>query len=114
MEEKDRLQKNVGGPTSAHNHAWSKCQALMNQTQHIETLYSRQSEQARMEYRIRLTATVACVRFLFRQGLAFCAHGKSKSLLNQVNLLELLKFLVDHNQSIHNVVLNNTPKQILK
>lgn len=24
---KDRLQKYVRGPTSAHNHAWSKCQA---------------------------------------------------------------------------------------
>ena len=45
---------------SAHNHAWRICQALMNQRQHIKTFYSRQSKKARKEYRIHLTATVAC------------------------------------------------------
>ena len=41
---KERLSSHVGGPNSAHNIAWRKCQDLMNQNQHIEVVISKQSE----------------------------------------------------------------------
>lgn len=109
---KERLYVHVGGPNSSHNQAWSKCQDLMNQRQHVESVLSRQSEQAKKEYRIRLTATVDCVRFLLRQGLAFRGHDESEDSRNQGNFLELLQFLADHNDNICNVVLKNAPKNL--
>ena len=36
---KDRLGVYVGGPNSAHNEAWKKCDDLMNQNQHIESVF---------------------------------------------------------------------------
>ena len=79
----------------------------MNQKQHIETILSKQSNQVRSEYRIRLNSSVDCVRFLLRQGIAFRGHNESKNSSNQGNFLELLRFLVDHNQDIKAVTLKN-------
>ena len=55
---------------SAHNLAWKKCQDLMNQEQHIEVAFETHSTQTRKEYRMRLTTTIDCIRFLLHQGLA--------------------------------------------
>ena len=68
---KERFNIHVGGPFSDHNQAWRKCEVLLNRKQHIETILSKQSNQVRSEYRIRLNASVDCVQFLLRQGIAF-------------------------------------------
>ncbi|XP_015962162.1 uncharacterized protein LOC107486124 [Arachis duranensis] len=68
---KERLQIHVGIHDSAHNQAWRKCEALMRPKQHITAAIEKQSEQAKKNYQIHLTATVDCIRFLLRQGLAF-------------------------------------------
>ncbi|KAL4032738.1 hypothetical protein IC575_005820 [Cucumis melo] len=36
---KEKLQTHVGGPNSAHNQAWGKCEALLNQKQQIATFF---------------------------------------------------------------------------
>ncbi|PON53209.1 hypothetical protein TorRG33x02_305960, partial [Trema orientale] len=109
---KERLQIHVGGPNSAHNEARNKCEALMNQEQHIQTLLLKQSKQMRNKYRIRLSASTACVRFLLRQGLAFRGRDESEDSKNQGNFLELLKFLADHNDEIKDVTLKNAPDNL--
>ncbi len=67
----------------------------------------KQSDQARSDYRIRLNASIDCIRFLLRQGLAFRGHDESETSKNQGNFLELLHFLADHNESINRVALKN-------
>lgn len=57
-----------------------------------------------------MTASADCVRFLLRQGIAFRGHDKYEDSSNQGNLLELLKFLVDHNKDIKAVTLKSAPK----
>ncbi|XP_057471022.1 uncharacterized protein LOC130759834 [Actinidia eriantha] len=109
---KEKLQVHVEGPNSAHNQAWSKCQNLLNQKQHIQTVFVKQSDQARMEYRTRLNASIDCVRFLLRQGLAFRGHDESESSSSQGNFLELLKFLAEHNEDVKSVALNNAPQNL--
>ena len=107
---KDRLEVHVGGQNSAHNLAWKKCTDLMNQKQHIQSVFYKQSEQAKIEYRLRLNASVDCIRFLLRQGLAFRGHDESDNSNSKGNFLELLQFLDDHNEFIQEVMLQNTPK----
>ena len=63
---KERLSSHVGGPNSAHNIAWRKCQDLMNQNQHIEVVISKQSKQVRDLYRRRLTTSIDCICFLLK------------------------------------------------
>ena len=102
MEEKrniqySNIQYSCCGPFSAHNQVWRKCEVLLNQKQHIETILSKQSNQVQSEHRILLNAYVDCVQFLLRQGIAFRGHDEYDNSSNQGNFLELLRFLVDHN-----------------
>ncbi|XP_030485602.2 uncharacterized protein LOC115702294 [Cannabis sativa] len=55
---------------------------------------------------------IACIRFLLRQGLAFCVHDESQNSTNQGNFLELLTFLADHNEEIRVVALKNAPENL--
>ena len=107
---KDKLRTHVGGLNSAHNQAVKKCEDLMKQKQHIQSVLYKQSEQAKIEYRTRLNASVDCIRFLLLQGLAFRGHDEFEDSKIKGNFLELLQFLADHNESINEVVLQNTPK----
>ncbi|XP_058192126.1 uncharacterized protein LOC131309524 [Rhododendron vialii] len=106
------INDHVGGPNSAHNQAWGKCEDLLNQRQHIQTVFDNQSNQARIDYRIRLNASVDSIWFLVRQGLAFRGHDESEHSSNQGNFLELLKFLADHNEKVKGVALDNAPQNL--
>ncbi|KAL5547866.1 hypothetical protein UlMin_003097 [Ulmus minor] len=63
-------------------------------------------------YRTRLIASVDCIRFLIRQGLAFRGHDESVDSSNQGNFLELLNFLADHNEEVRVVALKNAPENL--
>ena len=59
-----------------------------------------------------MNASIHSVRFLLRQGLAFCGDDESDSSRNQGNFLELLKFLAKHNDYIDSVALKNALENI--
>ncbi|XP_059658681.1 uncharacterized protein LOC132305013 [Cornus florida] len=103
---KDRLQIHVGGPNSAHNQAWNQYEALKNQNQHIQTIIVKQSDQTRIDYRKRLTASIDCIRYLLEQGLAFRGHDESEHSSNQGNFFQLLKFLANHNEDVKSDIVN--------
>ncbi|KAF8392182.1 hypothetical protein HHK36_022524 [Tetracentron sinense] len=109
---KEKFQVHVGGPNSAHNQAFKACQDLMNQKQHIRTVVRKQLDQFRRDYRVRLNASIDCIRFILRQGLTFRGHDESEESNNKGNFLELLQFLSNHNESIRNVVLQNAPENL--
>nr|XP_011470518.1 PREDICTED: uncharacterized protein LOC101295762 [Fragaria vesca subsp. vesca] len=110
--EKSRLYVHVGDLNSAHNHALRKCEDLMNERQHIRNIINKNAKQSRTNYRIRLTASVECIRFLLRQGLAFRGHDESENSSNQGNFVELLQFLADHDEQIRAVALKNAPANL--
>jgi hypothetical protein len=82
----------------------------MNQKQQIQVALEKHSDQVRMTYRLCLTASIDCIRYLLKQGLAFRGHDESSISMNQGNFLELLRFLANHNEQINKVVLENAPK----
>ncbi|KAJ8770468.1 hypothetical protein K2173_017959 [Erythroxylum novogranatense] len=84
----------------------------MNQSQSIESAFSRQSEKSKIEYRCRLNASIGCLRYLLMQGLAFRGNDESENSTNQGNFLELLKFIASNNEEIRNVVLGNAPENL--
>ena len=67
----ERLFKHEESTSSAHDQARRNCDALLNEKQHIQSIFSNYSTQAQKDYRVCLNASIDCVRFLFRQGLAF-------------------------------------------
>ena len=108
----EKFQMHVRGVISSHNQAWRKCQDLLNSKQSIETIFFKQSDQARSEYRTRLNASFDCIRFLLREGLTFHGHNEYKNSSNQGNFLELIRFLADHNEAIKDVVSKNAPENL--
>ncbi|XP_048423735.1 zinc finger MYM-type protein 1-like [Pyrus x bretschneideri] len=84
----------------------------MNQNQHIKTIVHKQSDQACIDYRTRLNASIDCIHILLRQGLAFHGQDESEDSSNKGNFLELLKFLADHNEGIKDVVFKNAPENL--
>ncbi|XP_022871492.1 zinc finger MYM-type protein 1-like [Olea europaea var. sylvestris] len=107
--DKKRLHTHVGLHDSAHNQARIKCEVLMNQEQHIQSVFYKQSEQAKSAYVTRLNASIDCVRVLLRQGLSFRGHDESEDSLNPGNFLVQLQFLAAHNEAINAVTLGNAP-----
>ncbi|KAI5343730.1 hypothetical protein L3X38_011606 [Prunus dulcis] len=106
---KDKIRQHVGGVGSVHNQSRQYCVDLMNQKQHIQTVLIKQSDQARIDYRICLTASLDCVRFLLKQGLPFRGNDESDTSNNKGNYVELLQFLADHDEKVKAVVLENAP-----
>ncbi|XP_075670466.1 uncharacterized protein LOC142640283 [Castanea sativa] len=100
-------ENHVGDHNGARNIAQRKCEALLNRRQSIQTVINEQSDVEKREYRTRLNASVDCICFLLRQGLAFRGHDESKDSNNQGNFLELLRFLANHNEEIDKAVLEN-------
>ena len=94
------LKRHVGAVNSAHNQAQRDCDALINQNRSIQVVLVKYSVRDKADYRMCLIASVDCIRFLLRQGLAFRGHDESQSLKNQENFLELVKFLGDHSEGI--------------
>ncbi|XP_029154535.1 uncharacterized protein [Arachis hypogaea] len=72
----------------------------MRPKQHITAAIEKQFEKAKKNYQIHLTATIDCIRFLLRQGLAFRGNDETDDSVNQENFLELLNFLAQHNEEI--------------
>ncbi|KAL4592042.1 hypothetical protein LXL04_005021 [Taraxacum kok-saghyz] len=106
---KVKLKQHVGRVNSAHNQAWSKCNDLLNNKQRVDVAIAKHSTQSRIDYDERLVATIDCIRFLLRQGLAFRGNNENETSINRGNFIELLQFLADHNQSIEAVTLKNAP-----
>ncbi|XP_020426588.1 uncharacterized protein LOC109950855 [Prunus persica] len=108
----DSFWDHVGQVGSLHNKATQHCTDLMNQKQHVETIVIKQTDQARINCRILLTATLDCTRYLLRQGLPFRDHDESETSSNKGNYVELLQFLVDHGEKVCAVVFENAPRNL--
>ncbi|KAJ9560496.1 hypothetical protein OSB04_005656 [Centaurea solstitialis] len=105
---KARLDLHKAG--NPHNIDVQKCQILMNQRQSIASAFEKQTTSQEHEYRIRLNASIDCVRFLLRQGLAFRGHSENEDSHNKGNFLELLQWLADRCDVVDRVVLKNAPR----
>lgn len=68
--------------------------------------------QDRIDYRIRLNATLVVVQLLLSQGLLFRGHNESKNSKNRGNFIVLLRFLINHNEQIKRISLENAPKNL--
>ena len=94
----EKFRIHIGGVNSSHNQCRRKCEDLMNQNQHIEHAFFKQNPQMKIEYEMRLLASIDCVRWCLHQGISFRAHDESDDSINMGNFKELHKFLIEHNE----------------
>ncbi|XP_075077354.1 uncharacterized protein LOC142164081 [Nicotiana tabacum] len=71
---------------------------------------SWQSSQTKLEYKIRLKASIEVVRLLLNQGLAFRGHCEDELSLNKGNFLEIHSWYAEKCDKIRDLVLKKAPK----
>jgi hypothetical protein len=107
---KERLSLHVGEVNNIHNQAQRKCEALVQQKQSIAVAFHKQTEKEKIEYRMRLNASIDVCRLLLKFGLPFRGHDESETSLNQGLFLGHLEFLGDQNEMARKVILDNAPR----
>jgi hypothetical protein len=86
----EALPQHVGGVNSAHNQARLHCDDFRNQSQSVSHKLARASEESKVLYKIRLTSSLGCARYLIAQGLAFRGHDETSTSLNKGNFREMI------------------------
>jgi hypothetical protein len=67
------------------------------------------TSEEKQPYKIRLTYSLSCLRFLLKQGLTFHGHDETEESQNRGNFLELLKWLTSNNEDVDKSVLKYAP-----
>ncbi|TVU25927.1 hypothetical protein EJB05_28448, partial [Eragrostis curvula] len=83
--------------------------SYLNPSAQIDDVIVGVDSEERRLYKIRLTYSLRCLRFLLNQGLAFRGHDESEESKNRENFLELLKWLASNNEEVDKYVLKNAP-----
>jgi Domain of unknown function (DUF4371) len=109
---KDRLLRHIGGPNSFHNQAMKKCDALQNQKLSIQNLLSKQTEQSKRDYVLRMKVSITIARLFLHQGLPFRGHDESENSHNKGHFLEFLGVYSKANEEMSMVVLRNAPRNL--
>ena len=84
------LPEHIGGVSSDHNKARLHCDDFRNQRQSVSSNLARASKESEELYKIRLTSSLHCARFLISQGLAFRGHNESLGSINKGNFKEMV------------------------
>ncbi|XP_004954797.1 uncharacterized protein LOC101785022 [Setaria italica] len=95
--------------SKAHKEAQEKYIGYMNPNAAIDNKIEKWSDEEIKHYKIRLTYSLRCIKFLLHQGLAFRGHDESEESSNKGNFIELLKFLATNSEEVNKFVLNNAP-----
>ncbi|XP_004298048.1 PREDICTED: uncharacterized protein LOC101309726 [Fragaria vesca subsp. vesca] len=103
------LLKHVGGINSPHHAAMQKWDSLRNPTKGIEAVIHTRSLKDVEDNRLRLKASIECVRLLVKQGAPFRGHDESEGSLNQGYFKEVIKSFGRMSPEIERVVLGNAP-----
>ena len=95
--------------SKVHKLAEEKYIGFINPNAAIDNQIEKWSDEDRRLYKIRLTYTLRCIKFLLHQGMAFRGHDESEESSNRGNFIELLKFLAANSKEVNKYVLKNAP-----
>ena len=105
----EALDKHVGGVTSLHNAAQERYNLFVNPSTAIDNQIVKVNNEDLHLYKIRLTYSLRCLKFLLHQGLAFRGHAENEESSNRGNFLELSKWLASNSAEVNKYVLKNAP-----
>ena len=98
------------GLNSMHKRCLKFCDDLLDQSQHIEKVFDKQSAEIIAKNRLRLKTSIDVVRWFTFQACAFRGNDESLQSLNRGNFIELTKLMVSYSSNVANVVLENAPR----
>ncbi|XP_058757913.1 uncharacterized protein LOC131634938 [Vicia villosa] len=87
------FKDHVGSHNSLHNSCVKHCDDYNNQRQSVASKFSKATKESEELYKIHLTCSVDCSRYLIAQGLAFRGHDESAISLNKGNFREIVEWV---------------------
>jgi hypothetical protein len=79
----DALDKYVSSVDSAHNAAQERYNSYLTHSTTIDNRIMKVGSEKKQLYKIRLTYSLRCLRFLLNHGLAFRGHNESEESSNR-------------------------------
>lgn len=94
------FKDHIGKHDSKHNSCMKHYDDYNNQRQSVTSIFARASRESEELYKIRLTCSVDCTRYLIAQGIAFRGHDESSTSLNKGNFREMVDWVKSSNEKV--------------
>ncbi|XP_058748655.1 uncharacterized protein LOC131621639 [Vicia villosa] len=94
------FKDHVGSHNSLHNSCVKHYDDYNNQRQSVTSKFAKATKESEELYKIRLTCSVDCSRYLIAQGMAFRGHDESSISLNKGNFREMVDWVKSNNEQV--------------
>ncbi|XP_058741033.1 uncharacterized protein LOC131613375 [Vicia villosa] len=88
------LKGHVGSHNSLHNSCVKHYDDYNNQRQSVTSKFAKATKESEELYKIHLTCSLYCSRYLIAQGMAFRGHDESSTSLNNGNFREMVDWVI--------------------
>ncbi|XP_058772135.1 uncharacterized protein LOC131645966 [Vicia villosa] len=94
------FKDHIGSHNSKHNSCMKHYDDYNNQRQSVTSIFARETRESEELYKIRLTCSLDCTRYLIAQGIAFRGHDESSTSLNKGNFREMVDWVKSNDEKV--------------
>ncbi|XP_058773944.1 uncharacterized protein LOC131648173 [Vicia villosa] len=94
------FKDHIGSHDSKHNSCMKHYDDYNNQRQSVTSIFARATRELEGLYKIRLTCSLDCTRYLITQGIAFRGHDESSTSLNKENFREIVDWVKSNDEKV--------------
>ncbi|XP_024628832.1 zinc finger MYM-type protein 1-like [Medicago truncatula] len=94
------LKDHIGSNDSMHNRCIKHYDDYNNQRQSVTNKLARATRESEELYKICLTCSLDCTRYLIAQGIAFRGHDETSNSLNKGNFREMVDWVKSNNEQV--------------
>ncbi|XP_058758385.1 uncharacterized protein LOC131631618 [Vicia villosa] len=94
------FKDHIGSHNSNHNSCMKHYDDYNNQRQSVTSIFARATRESEELYKIRLTCSLDCIRYLIAQGIAFRGHDESYNSLNKGNFREMVDWVKSNDEKV--------------
>ncbi|XP_058746804.1 uncharacterized protein LOC131619753 [Vicia villosa] len=94
------FKDHIGSHDSKHISCMKHYDDYNNQRQSVTSIFARATRESEELYKIRLTCSLDCTRYLIAQGIAFRGHDESSTSLNKGNFREMVDWVKSNDEKV--------------
>ncbi|XP_058727141.1 uncharacterized protein LOC131598572 [Vicia villosa] len=94
------FKDHIGSHDSKHNSCVKHYDDYNNQRQRVTSIFARATRESEELYKIRLTCSLDCTRYLLAKGIAFRGHDESSTSLNKGNFREMVDWVKSNDEKV--------------
>ncbi|XP_058733370.1 uncharacterized protein LOC131604978 [Vicia villosa] len=94
------FKDHIGSHNSKHNSCMKHYDDYNNQRQSVTSIFARATRELEELYKICLTCSLDCTRYLIAKGIAFRGHDESSTSLNKGNFREMVEWVKSNDEKV--------------